>query len=195
MKLALQLNCLPKEAVVNWQQAKDFFTTTTSKFQAATEDFTNTSSETVQKAIAQARPVTGFASSVTNWLQAHPVIFRIFNSIIWAVDRPILSLGIIILTIAASLSIFKALNRLLEMVGLSLLKAPFKLIESGFKLGQLGIQHVLTENNTSDSDARIVAAQNSQQRLAEISQRIQMLQKEQNELLREAATILALDEN
>lgn len=186
MKLGLQHNRLPKEAVVQWQQAKDFVNVTTSNFQAATKEFKDTSSEIVQNAIAQ-----GFASSVTNWLQAHPVVFRTFNTMIWAIDHPIISFVVIIITIAIALSIFKAFNRLLEMIGLSILQAPFKLIESGFKLGQLSIQQQFTNKNTSDNHASIVISQNSQQRLAEISQRLKVLQKEHNELLQEATIILA----
>lgn len=187
MKLGLQLNRSPGEAVVNWKQAKDFFTTTISNFQTATQDFKDTSSAAMQKAIA---------SSVENWLQAHPVVLRIFSNIIWAIDRPVVSFIVIILILAITFSVIKGLNRLLEMVGLSLLQAPFKLIENIFKfgwLGSLGIKHKFTNQNVSDlafNDAKVALAQNPQQRLAEISQRLQVLQQEHNELLQEAATLL-----
>lgn len=189
MKIALQLNCLPEETVLNWQQAKDFFTTATNSLKTARQEFIDTSSETVQIAIA---------SSVSNWLQAHPVVFRAFNTIIWAIDHPVISFVVIILTIAIALSIFKALNRLLEMVGLSLIKAPFKLIEAGFKLsplGSLGIRQKFNHKNISDKNVFIVAPHSSQQRLAEIAQRLQLLQLEQDELLQEATTILARHNN
>lgn len=190
--LKMKLNRLPGEAVVNWRQAKDFFTTATSDFQAATQDVKDTSSAAMQNAIT---------SSIDNWLQAHPVVFRIFNIIIWAIDRPIISFVIIILTVAITFSIIKALNRLLEMAGLSLLQAPFRLIKTIFKfgwLGSLGIKQKFTNKNVSDlafNQTDTTIAQNPQQRLAEISQRLQLLQKEHNELLQEAATILTLNKS
>lgn len=184
MKLVMQFNRLPGEAVVNWQQVKEFFTTTTSDLQAAKADFKNTSSEAMLNAIT---------SSLNNWLQAHPVIFRIFTTIIWAIDRPVIAFAVIILTLAITFSLVKALNRLLEMLGLSILQAPFKLVKNVFKLGWLNI----TRKNISDSkcSAPNTASQNPQQRLAEISQRLQALQKEHNELLQEAATIITINKS
>ncbi len=184
MKLAMQLNRLPREAIVNWQQAKEFFTTTTSDLQSATADFKNTSSEAMLNALS---------SSLNNWLQAHPVLFRIFTAIIWALDRPVIGFTVIILTLAIAFSLIKALNRLLEMLGLSILQAPFKLVKNVFKLGQLGI----TRKNISDlkCNAPSTITQNPQQRLAEISQRLQALQKEHNELLQEAATIITINKS
>lgn len=185
MKLVLQLNRLPGE-VVSWK--KDVFTTITTNFQAATQKLQDTSSEAI-------------TSSVTNWLQSHPTVFRIFNTTVWAIDRPIVSFAVIILTIAIAFSIVKALNRLLEIVGLSLLQAPFKLIRTGFKLSQLGslsIKQKLTNKNVSSlalNDPNTITPQNPQQRLAEISDRLQVLQKEHNQLLQEAATILSLNKS
>ncbi len=196
MKLGLQLNRLLGEAFVSWKQAEDFFTTTTSNFQAATQELTDTSSVAMQNAIAQAR-TQGFATSVTNWLQAHPVIFRFFNTIIWAIERPIISIAILVLTIVISLSIIKALNRLLETVGFSLLQAPFRLIARGFKLSWWGIRQNPHKNasNLAVNNANVIITHNPQQRLAEISQRLQVLQKEHNELLQEATAILELNKN
>ncbi len=185
MKLVLQLNRLPGE-VVSWN--KDLFTAITSNFQAATQKLQDTSSEAI-------------TSSVTNWLQSHPVIFRIFNTIVWATDHPIISFAVIILTIAIAFSIIKRLNRLLEMVGLSLLQAPFKLIKTGFKLSplsSLSIKQKFNNKNVSSlalNDVDIIISQNPQQRLSEISDRLQVLQKEHSELLQEAATILALNKS
>jgi hypothetical protein len=185
MKLVLQLDRLSKTGVIDWQQTQDFFTTTISSLKTATQDFKVTPSETVQSAIA---------SSVDNWLQVHPVVFRIFTTIIWAIDHPVVSFAMIILILAIALSIVKALNRLLEILGLSLLQAPFKLIETVFKfswLGYFGIKQKSTHKNFSNLDANAINLQNPPQRLIEISQRLQVLQQEHNELLQEAATILA----
>jgi hypothetical protein len=183
----MQINCLLGATLISWKQTKDFFLAeTTSNFQAATQLLTDKSAAAMQKAIT---------SSLDNWIQAHPVVFRILNNILWAIDHPVISFVIIIFLIAIALSIFKALNRLLEIVGLSLLQAPFKLISNGFKLGWLSIQQQFTHKNVSDNAPNPVIPQNSQQRLAEISQRLQVLQTEHNELLQEAAKILALNKN
>lgn len=182
--IAMQLNRLPSEAVVNWQQAKDFFNTTTSDLQAATADFKNTSSEAVLNAVA---------SSLNNWLQAHPVLFRVFNAIIWVSDRPVIGFAVIIMTLAITFSLVKALNRLLEMLGLSILQAPFNIIKNVFKLGKLGITRKNIPDITRNNPSAI--SQNPQQRLAEISQRLQTLQKEHNELLQEAATIITINKS
>ncbi len=185
MKLVLQLNYLPGETG-SWK--KDFFTTVTSNLQATTQKFQDTSSEVI-------------ASSVTNWLQSHPAVFRIFNTIVWATDHAVISFVFIILTIAIAFSIVKALNRLLERVGLSILQAPFKLIRTGFKfspLSSLSIQQKLNNKNISSlalNDVSTIISQNPQQRLSEISDRLQVLQKEHNELLQEAATILTLNKS
>lgn len=189
MKIALQVNRLSGEAVVRWKQVEDFFSTATSNFSAATQDFKNTSSQAMQSAIA---------ASASEWLQAHPVLFRILSSIIWSIDHPIISFLFVVLTVAITFSIIKALNRLLEMVGLSLLQAPFKLIKTGLKLswlGGLGVQQKFNNKNIANKHADIITPQNSQQRLAEISLKVQLLQKEQNELLQEAANILDLHKN
>lgn len=180
---ALQLYHTPQSAIASWE-AKEFFSTATSNFQGATQAFKDTSSQTMQKAIS---------SSAIDWLQAHPVLFRIFDSIIWAIDHPVMGITILCLIIAIALSVLKALNRLLEMVGLSLLKAPFKLVATGLKLGQLGslsIKQRLTNENGSISNVIMATSQKSQ-RLVEISQRLQALQKEQNELLQEATNLLS----
>ena len=182
MNLALQINCLLGATVVSWKQTKDFFPVSTTNFQAATQLLTDKSAAAMQKAIT---------FPLNSWLQAHPVVFRIINSILWAIDHPLISFVIIVLLIAIALSIFKALNRLLEIVGLSLLQAPFKLISNGFKLGWLNIQQQFTNKNEPNP----IIPQNSQQRLAEISQRLQVLQTEHNQLLQEATKILALNKN
>ncbi|WP_038020722.1 hypothetical protein [Synechocystis sp. PCC 7509] len=54
------------------------------------------------------------------------------------------------------------------------------------------ISQKFTYKNISDDNANIVIPQNPHQKLAEISQRLQVLQREQNELLQETAKILAL---
>lgn len=132
---------------------------------------------------------TAISDSVSEWLQAHPVVFRLVQMLLWATNHPIVSLIILIFAVAIAWSLIKAIGRLIETVSLSLLQAPFKLSQvlirvsskSLGKYGGLAMRGALPEVG------------NKQQRLTDISTRLEAIQKEQNELLQEAATILALD--
>lgn len=175
----LSQNYLLAEVTVSWEQTKDFLTETASNFQHTTSD-----------AMANA-----IASSTSDWLQNHPVAARLFNLLLWAIDRPIISLCLLLLAIAIASSIIKAINRLLEIAGLSLLKAPFQLSQNLIKLSWQGgnntVNRWFARQNTSDP---ALVTDSKQQRIAEITTRIQELQQEHNELTQELLTILAVEE-
>jgi hypothetical protein len=148
---------------------------------------------------------TAISSSISDWLQAHPVAFRLVQLLIWATNHPIVSLVILLFAIAIAWSLIKAFGRLIETVGWLLLQTPFKLgqvlIGVGFK--SLGKVRGLAVNQLAfGKTAELPALQNSsskpiqqdkQQRLAEISTRLEVIRQEQNELLQEVAAILASD--
>ncbi|MBD1944104.1 hypothetical protein H6F50_17350 [Coleofasciculus sp. FACHB-712] len=146
---------------------------------------------------------TAIASSINEWLQAHPSVLRLLQVFIWATNHPIVSLVVLLFAIAIAGSLIKAVGRLIETTSLSILKAPFKLIQLLFgvsfqsisKFGGLAFKQL-----TGAKNAEIPALQNSNshsiekdkhQRLVEISSRLEAIQKEQNELLQEVAVILA----
>ena len=157
----------------------------------------NTTSEAMQTAIG---------SAIGDWLQAHPVAFRLVQLLIWAANHPILSLVILLFAVAIAWSCIKALTRLIDTLGWSLLQAPFKLsfvlIGVGFKsLGKVGGLAFNQLGVTQNTDMRALQSSSSkqmqaeqQQRLAEISTRLEAIRLEQSELLQEAAAILSLND-
>lgn len=133
---------------------------------------------------------TAINSSISDWLQAHPVVFRLVQLLLWAANHPIISLIILVFAVAIAWSLIKAIGRLIEIAGLSLLQAPFK-------LGRVAVKQLLPTKTTEtpilqDSTSK-PTYQDKQQRLAEISTRLEAIQNEQNKLLQEAAAILASD--
>ena len=151
----------------------------------------STTSEVIQTAIN---------SSVSDWLQAHPVVFRLVQLLLWATNHPIVSLVILVFAVAIAWSLIRALGRLIETAGLSLLLAPFKLGQVVIRVGyqSLGFRGLASKQLTVAKTAGSSASNSNfelihkdkQQRLAEISTRLEAMQKEQNELLQEAAAIL-----
>lgn len=164
---------------------QDFLTTTTDRLQAKTEQFKHATSDAMANAIA---------SSTHDWLQAHPIALQSLNIILWAIDRPIISLVLLLVALAIAISIIKAINRLLEIAGLSLLKAPFWLSQSLIKLGWQGgnttVNRWFALKNTKNSPPSVVR----QQRLGEISTRLKELEQEHNELLQEIIAIVGSEQ-
>ncbi len=167
--------------VWNWARMQDFLTTTTDRLQAKTEQLKHATSDAMANAIT---------SSAHDWLQAHPVALQTLNIILWAINRPIISLVLLLVMIAIAISIIKAINRLLEIAGLSLLKAPFWLSQSLIKLGYQGgnatVNRWFALKKIQNSTA-VVAVK--QKRLEEISTRLKELNQEHNELLHELIAI------
>lgn len=147
---------------------------------------------------------TAIAYSVNNWLQEHPAVFRCLEILIWMSNHPIISAAMVLVGIAIAWQLIKAVGYVLEVVARSLLQAPVKLLQFLFgittksltNLGGLAVQQLIGTNNTAEPPV-LPPADNQpvqpdqQQRLAEISTRLEALQKEQNELLQEAAILMA----
>lgn len=152
----------------------------------------NTTSDAVQTAIN---------SSMSDWLQSHPVVLRLVQLLAWGTNHPILSLIILVFGLAIAFSLIKAIGSLFEKVWLLLLQAPLKLghfllqvsSQSLGKFGSLMIKPLIGDKNTQASVQLFESNHNPKQRLLEISHRLESIQKEQNELLKEAATILNLE--
>ena len=160
------------------------------------EQLRSTTSEVIQTAIS---------SSVSDWLQAHPVILRLVQVLLWATNHPIVSLIILLFTIAIAWSLIKAIGRLVETSGWLLLQAPFKLIQILIRIGAQSLGNfggLAVKELGSTKSGELPALQYSQsqqnhkdkqQRLVEISTRLEAIRKEQNELLQEATAILNSD--
>ncbi|MBH8551058.1 hypothetical protein I8751_01370 [Nostocaceae cyanobacterium CENA357] len=161
------------------------------------EQVKNTTSAAVQSAIA---------ASFHDWLTRHPVFLQLFQILGWAANHPIISIVILLFGIALVWSIIKAIMRLIEKASWSILQVPLRLIQALIqtivlslpKVSSFAIQKIKgtqTTNNTSSllSTNSQTIYQYKQQRLAEISSRLEVIKQEQNELLQEAADLIASD--
>lgn len=173
--LILGLIRLPAEVTASWEQTKNFLTKAAGSFQETTSD----------------AMINAIASSTHYWLQTHPVAARLFHTLLWAIDRPIISLCLLLVAIAIASSIVKAINRLLELAGLSLLKAPFQLVKLSWQGSMTAINRWFTHQNPSNS---ALTGDSQQQRIGAITTRIKELQQEHNELVQELIALLAAEE-
>ncbi|MBW4641508.1 MAG: hypothetical protein KME23_00500 [Goleter apudmare HA4340-LM2] len=187
-----------KETAINtvtttWEQAKG---SVGEGWQTA-EQIQSTTSGAVQTAIT---------SYMNEWLAQHPLFFRLFQIFGWATNHPIISFIILLFIVALIWSLIKAIMRLIETASWSIIQVPLKLLLALIKvsylyfskLSSLAVEKIrgsqATENMTvliSENSSPV--DQNKQQRLAEISRRLEAIQKEQNQLLEEAANLIAVD--
>ncbi|MBC1223680.1 hypothetical protein GNF10_19795 [Nostoc sp. UCD121] len=172
----------------------DTVTTNLEQTWQTAEKFKSTTSGAVKDAMT---------SSVSDWLTQHPIFFRLVQILGWATNHPIISVVIFLFALALIWSIIKAIVRLIETASWSILQVPIKLllalIKVSFlflaKVGSFGIQKI-TATKTTDSLPTLLPENfqpSKQQRLAEISHRLEAIQKEQHELLQEAADLIASD--
>ena len=147
---------------------------------------------------------TAIASSVSHWLQDHPAVFRLLEIVIWMSDHPIISVVLVLFAIALIWQLIKWLGYLIEIGVRSLMQAPIKLLHFLLGIGAKSLNAAgnlalkqLTGNKKTVPALPPATSQpvlpDKNQRLAEISTRLEALQKEQNELLQEVATIMAAD--
>ncbi|MBD2168750.1 hypothetical protein H6G04_30680 [Calothrix membranacea FACHB-236] len=176
-----------------WEQAKG---SVEQSLQTA-EQVKSTTSTAVQTAIA---------SSMNDWLAQHPAIFRLVQMLSWAANHPIISCIMLVFILALLWSIIRAIMRLIETASWSILRVPIKLLQALAKVifisfatfGSFAVQKI-KGTQAKDKTSAIVPVnseiiyQSKQQRLAEISTRLEAIQKEQQELLREAASLIADD--
>ena len=185
---------LKATATTTTDKAIDTVTTSLEQTWQTADKFKSTTSSAVKDAIA---------SSVSDWLTQHPILFRLVQILGWATNHPIVSIVILLFAIALIWSIIKAIVRLIETASWSILKVPLKLLQtlikvsflSLTKVGSLAVQR-MTATKTIDNLPALLPEnfqQNKQQRLAEISSRLEAIQKEQHELLQEAADLIADD--
>ncbi|MBE9204974.1 hypothetical protein IQ244_00160 [Nostoc sp. LEGE 06077] len=212
---------LPSKVSQGWQSMKDFVhqeansvsnsaeqlgqslhqTATTTLEQAKSsigqglqtaDQFKNTTSDAIETAIA---------SSINDWLTQHPIMLRLLHTLNWAANHPIISLVILLFSLAILFSIINAIIRVFTTASFSILQAPLKLLQAlisvifltlakvgGFTFHKITNHHQINNTNTIQT-----IYQDKQQRLAEISSRLEILQQEQQQLLQEAAEIIATD--
>ncbi|MEH2392503.1 MAG: hypothetical protein V7K21_12880 [Nostoc sp.] len=185
---------LKATATTTTDRAINTVTTSLEQSWQTADKFKSTTSGAVKDAIA---------SSASDWLTQHPIFFRLVQILNWATNHPIISVVILLFALALVWSIIKAIVRLIETASWSILKVPIKLIQafikvsffSLVKVGSFGVQRITATKTIENLPALLPESfqQNKQQRLAEISSRLETIQKEQNELLEEAADLIAAD--
>ncbi|KYC38396.1 hypothetical protein WA1_37075 [Scytonema hofmannii PCC 7110] len=157
------------------------------------EQIKNATSQSVQTAIS---------SSLNHWFEQHPILFKLVQLLEIAAHHPIISIVILLVAFSIIGSFVKAISRFIEAASLSLLQLPFRGLQFLVKLG------LQSFSNIGGSDAKQVTSiqmsgipslppekdrailKDKQQRLADISIRLEEIQKEQNKLLQEVAEIL-----
>ncbi len=185
---------LKTTATTTTDKAIDTVTTSLEQTWQTADKFKSTTSGAVKDAIA---------SSASDWLTQHPIFFRLFQILGWGANHPIISIVILLFALALIWSIIKAIVRLIETASWSILKVPLKLLQALIKVSFLSLTQVgsfavqrITGAKTTDNLPTLLPEsfqQNKQQRLAEISSRLEAIQKEQHELLQEAADLIATD--
>ncbi|MEH2228154.1 MAG: hypothetical protein V7K71_00710 [Nostoc sp.] len=185
---------LKTTATTTTDKAIDTVTTSLEQTWQTAEQFKSTTSGAVKDAMA---------SSASDWLTQHPIFFRLVQILGWAANHPIISVVILLFALALLWSIIKAIVRLIETASWSILKVPLKLLQTLIKVSFLSLTKVgsfavqrMTATETIDNLPALLPEDSQptkQQRLAEISYRLEAIQKEQHELLQEAADLIAAD--
>lgn len=185
---------LKTTATTTTDKAIDTVTTSLEQTWQTADKFKSTTSGAVKDAMA---------SSASDWLTQHPIFFRLVQILGWGVNHPIISVVILLFALALIWSIIKAIVRLIETASWSILKVPLKLLQALMKVSFLSLTKVvsfaiqrITGAKTTDNLPTLPPENfqpNKQQRLAEISSRLEAIQKEQHELLKEAADLIATD--
>ncbi len=174
--------------------AIDTVTTSLEQTWQTAEQLTSTTSGAVETAIS---------SSFQDWLIQHPVILRLIQIVSWAANHPIISVVILIFALALLWSIIKAIVRVIETASWSILQFPVKLLQTVVKVsflyltqaGRFAVQRMMPTKKTDDLPVLVAEnlPPNKQLRLAEISSRLEAIQREQHELLQEAADLINQD--
>ncbi|MEH2051184.1 hypothetical protein [Nostoc sp.] len=185
---------LKATATTTTDKAINTVTTSLEQTWQTADKFKNTTSGAVKDVMA---------SSVSDWLTQHPIFFRLVQILGWATNHPIISIVVLLFAIALIWSIIKAIVRLIETASWSILQVPLKLLQtlikvsfvSLTKVGSFAVQKITGTKEIDNFSALPPEGfqANKQQRLAEISQRLEAIQKEQNELLQEAADLITSD--
>ncbi|MEO1428933.1 MAG: hypothetical protein AAFV71_07690 [Cyanobacteria bacterium J06633_8] len=196
----------------------------TDKAQQVSENWKQTATENTENAIVQFNHTieqakgslqenlphvsvqTVVSSSVGDWFEQHPAFLRIINSLNWAANHPIISLIIIVFSLAILWNLVKLIGSLIEKASLSILQIPFKLLGAlikSFWLWLVKISHFTTDKlkqtKTVDYNSELqlnhhnpyeIITSDGEQRLKYISARLAEIQLEQQELLKEAAAIV-----
>lgn len=124
------------------------------------------------------------SATVKEWVQSHPFVF-------WLVAHPVVAIALFFALTLLLLGLFQALGSLVKDLWLVILKSPVKIISSIFSFSSQpprGISGFALKKNAGSGVESM--SLESQERLANILNRLEVLRQEQNQLLQEAAAIL-----
>lgn len=150
-------------------------------------------------------PIAIASSDVIQWLNNNPKVLRLLDLFLWGTNHPIWGLIVLLIILALLWNLFKGFSYLVAIIARELVQAPMKLLRFSWRVSTNSIQQVgnltikrLIHKKNADIPALPPASSqpvqiDKQQRLTEISTRLEEIQKEQNELLQEVAIILGSD--
>lgn len=186
------------------EQAINTVTTTVGNAKTSVEETFQTAGQ-IQNTTSTAIQ-TVITSSVNDWFAEHPAIFQIVKILGWAVNHPIISFIILIFALAIFWNIIKLIGRLMELASLSILRVPLKIIQTILKfiffsfttIGGLAIRNLSFKKKTDkiielEQEKSTEIIQGKHQRIAEITQKLDAIQKEQNLLLQEVSELMATE--
>lgn len=194
---------LKETANTTTDQALDTVTTTLEKAKVSIEQTWQTAEQI--KSTTSGTLQTAVTDFVNDLLTQHPAFLRLFHILDWGVNHPIISLITLLLGIALTWNLIKAIIRLIETASWSILQIPLKLIWAVIKLSFVSLTQlrglaVQPVTETKPTNKLTVLPTNPQtihqdkhQRLAEITRRLETIQQEQQELLQEAADLIATE--
>jgi hypothetical protein len=125
------------------------------------------------------------ANYFSQWLVSHPYLA-------WIIAHPLPSLGLSFLAIFSLWGLIKAISRGIEQMWLFLLKTPFKLLQPIFRLTWGLTRRILGHTNSSgEQPDSPLMLDSSPPQIAQIVDRLQTLNREQELLLSELSTLLS----
>ncbi|NET72027.1 MAG: hypothetical protein F6K62_14160 [Sphaerospermopsis sp. SIO1G2] len=157
---------------------------------------------------------TAITSYVSDFVTQYPIISKILNTLNWTINHPIMSVVMLLLIIAIFWSIVRGIVRLIETVSWSIFKVPFRLLKVVFIIGFKQITQLLPlwklqnsrfnklidypEQQNNHYNFHVLSvntklSQDRQARLLAINHRLDLIHKEQQQLLKEAANLINSD--
>ena len=191
----MQLNSnLPERIAQHWQNLKDGVHAFTQSVQQQATKTTDNTKDYLENNWQNVEKITNNTSgviqktintSIHDFLSQYPWLLQILEICTWGINHPVKSVIILLFTIAVIWSIIKAIVKIIETASWSIFKIPFILLQNLFKTLWIKLPKV--------GIFGIGKIQSKQQRLTEISQRLEVIHNEQKALLQEAAKLMKSD--
>jgi len=167
------------------------------------EQLSNTASNAIQKGVSDF--INQQLEMAKTWVDSHAVVSWVLEGILWGINHPIFGLIAILLAGSILWKLIKVIGRLIEKVLLSILQAFLKLSQfllkfslkplGKFKIGGLTSMQPEPSTSTSKASSTVATSQTKQEQLARALARLEAINQEQNQLLKEVTvTLLASDQ-